>query len=84
MDNDRCCQKHVCYLVMDVNEASGSNDTTTRKWRKKKKSFLTKAKRNEKQDRCGRGAAIPQDTYSYLLASFEILKKGFEDKENRR
>ena len=59
------------------------NDQEFRK-RKKKKSFLQKAKKFGKQGRFGKGHNIDSNTYNYFVQVLGTLDKNdFEDQEAR-
>ena len=52
--------------------------------RKKKKSFLQKAKKFGKSGRFGKGKEIDRETYDYFLRVFEQLNHGFESDEEMK
>lgn len=55
-----------------------------RKWRKKRKNFLSNAKKYAKKGQLGRGTKMPEELYQYLVGILEAIKKGIEDEEERR
>lgn len=65
-------------LVRISNEECQSTPNQFNK-RKKKKSFLQKAKKFGKSGRFGKGREIDRETYDYFLRVFEQLNHGFED-----
>lgn len=50
---------------------------------KKKRSFLTKARKYAKKGVYGRGKDIDEETYNYFVRVMERLKEEFEDEEDK-
>ena len=50
---------------------------------KKKRSFLTKAKKYARSGCYGRGQQIDEDTYNYFVRIYERLREEFEDEEEK-
>ena len=70
-------------------ESLSTNDTNefsanTFNRRKKKKSFLQKARRQGKSGRFGRGSEINRETYDYFVRVLEQLNQGFEQDEDAK
>lgn len=55
-----------------------------RKWRKKRKNFLSNAKKYAKKGQMGRGTKMSEELYQYFVGILEAIKKGIEDEEERR
>ena len=61
--------EHDCHKMTEISESMPSTEASFR--RKKKKSFLSKAKKFGKSGRFGKGRQIDKDTYEYFLRILE-------------
>jgi len=52
--------------------------------KRKKRSFLSKARHHGKKGRFGRGSIVEEDTYQYFVRVWEVKKNGFECDEDKR
>lgn len=65
-------------------EEQNENNPHKRKWRKKRKNFLSNAKKYAKKGQMGRGTQIPEELYQYFVGILEAIKQGIEDKDEKR
>ena len=63
---------------------SNRDELSVAKHRKKKKSFLQRAKKFGKSGRFGKGKEIDRETYDYFLRVFEQLNHGFESDDDSK
>ncbi|XP_045540451.1 nucleolar protein 9 [Papilio machaon] len=60
------------------------NNPQKRKWRKKRKNFLSNAKKYAKKGQMGRGTQISEELYQYFVGILEAIKQGIEDKDEKQ
>lgn len=60
-----------------------SNDVNRNK-RKRKKTFLSNARKYGKKGCYGRGSELDADTYQYFVRILEAYKEGFPSDEDKR
>jgi len=64
-------------------EISESVESKKPGWKKKKRSFIQKAKKFGRQGQRGKGTDIPQDQYDYFVRVLERWRDGFETEEDK-
>ncbi|GLV36333.1 uncharacterized protein CBL_08827 [Carabus blaptoides fortunei] len=62
---------------------SSQNNQEKRKNRKRKKTFLSNARKYAKKGTFGRGSHLSEDTYQYFVRVLEIYKEGFPSEEEK-
>lgn len=62
---------------------SSQNNQEKRKNRKRKKNFLSNARKYAKKGTFGRGSHLSEDTYQYFVRVLEIYKEGFPSEEEK-
>ncbi|CAH2056929.1 unnamed protein product, partial [Iphiclides podalirius] len=70
--------------VSASNEGENQNNPNKRKWRKKRKNFLSNAKKYAKKGQMGRGTQMPEELYQYFVGILEAIKAGIEDEEQKQ
>lgn len=70
-------------MTEEVSDSS-KIDPNKRKNRKKRKNFLSNAKKYAKKGQMGRGTQIPEEMYQYFVGILESMKKGIENEDERR
>lgn len=68
----------------DYAENNHDGSDPKRKWRKKRKNFLSNAKKYAKKGQMGRGTKMSDELYQYFVGILDAIKKGIEDEEERR
>lgn len=61
-----------------------SNNKVIRNKRKRKKTFLSNARKYGKKGYYGRGSQLDADTYQYFVRILEAYKEGFPSEEDKR
>lgn len=67
-----------------MSEGTAENNPNKRKWRKKRKNFLSNAKKYVKKGQMGRGTKMSEELYQYFVGILDVMKKGMENEEERR
>ncbi|KOB65997.1 Nucleolar protein 9 [Operophtera brumata] len=67
----------------DYAENNHDSSDPKRKWRKKRKNFLSNAKKYAKKGQMGRGTKMSEELYQYFVGILDAIKKGIEDEEER-
>ncbi|CAF4860604.1 unnamed protein product [Pieris macdunnoughi] len=63
-------------------EAQHSNENKKRQ-RKKRKNFISNAKKYAKKGQLGRGTQIPEELYQYFVGILDVIKEGIQDPDER-
>lgn len=66
-----------------MGEESVDNNPNKKRQRKKRKNFLSNAKKYAKKGQMGRGTKIPDELYQYFVGILDVIKQGIEDPEER-
>lgn len=69
--------------MSETNVEDTDSNPNKRKWRKKRKNFISNAKKYAKKGQMGRGTKMPEELYQYFVGILETMKKGIEDNEER-
>ncbi|CAK1543645.1 unnamed protein product [Leptosia nina] len=59
-----------------------SNENKKRQ-RKKRKNFISNAKKYAKKGQLGRGTQIPEELYQYFVGILDVIKEGIQDPDER-
>ncbi|XP_046973540.1 nucleolar protein 9 [Vanessa cardui] len=59
-------------------------DPNKKRHRKKRKNFLSNAKKYAKKGQLGRGTKIPEELYQYFVGILDVIKQGIEDPDERQ
>ncbi|XP_068625242.1 nucleolar protein 9 [Battus philenor] len=70
--------------VPESKQSQDENNPNKRKWRKKRKNFLSNAKKYAKKGQMGRGTQMPEELYQYFVGILEAIKQGIEDAEQKQ
>lgn len=63
-------------------DAQHSSDNKKRQ-RKKRKNFISNAKKYAKKGQLGRGTQIPEELYQYFVGILDVIKEGIQDPDER-
>ncbi|CAH2097326.1 unnamed protein product [Euphydryas editha] len=66
-----------------MSENSVDNNPNKKRQRKKRKNFLSNAKKYAKKGQMGRGTQIPEELYQYFVGILDVIKQGIEDPDER-
>ncbi|OWR41695.1 hypothetical protein KGM_213376 [Danaus plexippus plexippus] len=66
-----------------MGEESVDNNPLKKKQRRKRKNFLSNAKKYAKKGQMGRGTKIPEELYQYFVGILDVIKQGVENPEER-
>lgn len=66
-----------------MSEETQVNDENKKRTRKKRKNFLSNAKKYAKKGQMGRGTKMPEELYQYFVGILDAIKKGIENQEER-
>ncbi|CAG5013448.1 unnamed protein product [Parnassius apollo] len=67
-----------------VSSPQNENNPHKKKWRKKRKNFLSNAKKYAKKGQMGRGTKMPEELYQYFVGILEAIKQGIDDEEQKQ
>lgn len=67
-----------------MSEEPPNTDPNKKKGRKKRKNFLSNAKKYAKKGQMGRGTKMTEELYQYFVGILDAMKKGIEDEDERR
>ncbi|GBP23694.1 Nucleolar protein 9 [Eumeta japonica] len=79
--------KEAIYLRMllcELTEVVLDNGTVKKYNRKKRKNFLSNAKKYAKKGQMGRGTKMSEELYQYFVGILEAMKEGVEGDESKR
>lgn len=66
-----------------MGEEAADNNPHKKRQRKKRKNFLSNAKKYAKKGQMGRGMQIPEELYQYFVGILDVIKQGVEDPDER-
>lgn len=66
-----------------MGEENHNNDPQKKRQRKKRKNFLSNAKKYAKKGQMGRGTQIPEELYQYFVGILDVIKQGVADPDER-
>ncbi|CAG9571088.1 unnamed protein product [Danaus chrysippus] len=66
-----------------MGEESVDNNPLKKRQRRKRKNFLSNAKKYAKKGQMGRGTKIPEELYQYFVGILDVIKQGVENPEER-
>ncbi|XP_037965736.2 nucleolar protein 9 [Plutella xylostella] len=61
-----------------------TDNPNKKKGRKKRKNFLSNAKKYGKKDQFGRGTKMTEELYQYFVGILDAMKKGIEEEDERQ
>lgn len=67
-----------------MSEGGVENDPNMKRKRKKRKNFLSNAKKYAKKGQMGRGTKMSEELYQYFVGILDVIKQGIENEEERR
>ncbi|CAH0717576.1 unnamed protein product, partial [Brenthis ino] len=67
-----------------MGEEAADNNPYKKRQRKKRKNFLSNAKKYAKKGQMGRGMQIPEELYQYFVGILDVIKQGVEDPDERK
>ncbi|XP_075985399.1 nucleolar protein 9 [Anticarsia gemmatalis] len=66
-----------------MSEEHADTNPNKKRSRKKRKNFLSNAKKYAKKGQMGRGTKIPEELYQYFVGILDVMKQGIENEEER-
>lgn len=66
-----------------MSEENINNNPNKKRSRKKRKNFLSNAKKYAKKGQMGRGTRITEELYQYFVGILDVMKEGIENEEER-
>ncbi|VVC86378.1 unnamed protein product, partial [Leptidea sinapis] len=68
---------------MGEEEQPSVEETNKKRYRKKRKNFLSNAKKYAKKGQMGRGTKISEELYQYFVGILDVIKQGVQDPDER-
>ncbi|XP_038218493.1 nucleolar protein 9 [Zerene cesonia] len=66
-----------------MGEEEPQNNEHKKRQRKKRKNFISNAKKYAKKGQLGRGTKIPEELYQYFVGILDVIKQGVQDPDER-
>ncbi|XP_030032211.2 nucleolar protein 9 [Manduca sexta] len=66
-----------------MSEETSQNNPMHKRIRKKRKNFVSNAKKYVKKGQMGRGTKMPEELYRYFVGILDVIKQGMENEDER-
>ncbi|XP_047505968.1 nucleolar protein 9 [Pieris napi] len=71
------------YKAIEMGEEAQQSNENKKRQRKKRKNFISNAKKYAKKGQLGRGTQIPEELYQYFVGILDVIKEGIQDPDER-